>query len=124
MDEETAVGNGVCSYGSPAYRVGTYMYDASCCNFMYIDIDSLSSSWLQKECLQCNALYVLYIGTCKVAQSCSPGAGCSDNCIYLPSHGSFQVSIIIQMQFVALNSQGKHNKWILFCHLVGDTGYV
>lgn len=42
MNEETAVGDGVCSHGSQAYRVGTYVYDASCCKFMYTHIKSLS----------------------------------------------------------------------------------
>lgn len=36
MDEETAVANGVCSYGSPTHRVATYVYDASCYKFIYM----------------------------------------------------------------------------------------
>lgn len=64
MDEETAVGNGVCSCGSPAYTAGTYVYDGSCCKFMCININSLSSSCLQKgqaRWVYINALFNLYL---------------------------------------------------------------
>lgn len=49
MDEETAVANGVCSYGSPTYRVGTYVYDASCCKFRYIYSHKFSFLLLDAE---------------------------------------------------------------------------
>lgn len=62
MDEKIVVHNGVYSCGSPTYRVGTYVYDGSCCKFMCIYINSLFCSCLQKGQVGCtNALSTLYL---------------------------------------------------------------
>lgn len=70
MGEETAVGNGVYRCGSRAYRVGTYVYEGSCCKFMCIGINSLSSSCLQKgqaRWVYANALFIFApVESCRV----------------------------------------------------------